>query len=470
MKRTLALLPLAVLASLALAPAAHAEVKELSYRVGPIEVGPYQVRQAGFDLASIPKPQEDGFVTAMDVDIVDADGTKVPIQRLMLHHIVFANLGTQLGEKHDGTCNRFTLLDSRTTVPGLGERFYGAGEERARLQLPSGYGYHVKGADRWGMTWMLMNHRARTDRAYIEYRITYDTAPDLVPVTPYWLDVRNCRGDPIFSVPGGGRPGSTYSKSSTWRAPEAGRIVAGGGHVHGGARDLVVSQPECGDRQVLRSVPTWGRRDHPFYNVKPILHEPGPIDMSGTLSGQGIPVAAGQELKLTANYDDRLPHTRVMGISVVFMARDDRVTERCGPLPGDVRTFRTSQPGRQVAPRFTVPLIGRDRRGRARVISHPPGRTVRLRGSGRVDVGDRFFARPNVSIPAGARLSWRFGGSELHNVTLANGPRGFASDHLDAGRTFSKRFRVPGTYQVFCGLHPVQMTQSIRVRKRGGRR
>ena len=138
---------------------------------GPIKVGPYQVKQNDYDLG-IPKPAEDGYITGMEVDIVDSNGSKVPISRLMLHHIVFANIGPELGSKRDGTCGQFTQLDSRTRIPAWGERFYAAGEERAKMILPKGYGYESKGQDRWAMTWMMMNHRRVSDSAYIEYKVT----------------------------------------------------------------------------------------------------------------------------------------------------------------------------------------------------------------------------------------------------------------------------------------------------------
>ena len=109
----------------------------------------------------------DGYITEMQTDIVDADGSQVPISRLMLHHIVFLNLGEKIGEKRDGTCNRFTALDSKTTLPNVGERFGGSGEERLRMRLPEGYGYPIKAKDRWAMTYMLMNHRNKTDTAYV---------------------------------------------------------------------------------------------------------------------------------------------------------------------------------------------------------------------------------------------------------------------------------------------------------------
>lgn len=455
-------IPLALVASLLLASPAAAETKTETYTVGPITVGPYQVKQA-IDFG-IPKPPEDAWITAMDVDVVDRPGgQQVPIDRLMLHHVVFANLGRVLGERRDGTCSNFTSLDSMTTLPGAGERFYGAGEERARLTLPPGYAYQSYGADTWLITWMLMNHRAETDAAYIQYHVTYDTEPK-TQVKPYWLDEKNCLSDPVFNAPGGGKPGSTYRRSTTWTVPESGRIVAGGGHVHGGAKNLVLQRAACGpEGHVYTSRPLWGNPDHPFYNVRPILHEPGPVNMSGFLSAEGFHVSRGEKLRLDANYDGELPHTRVMGIMLVFLVPDESVSGGCVPPPADLADYASTAPGRTSAPRFKVPLTGIGPDGNARTIKKPPGRRTRVAGGTTIKVGSQYFSKPNVKLAAGGWLNWVFEGGELHNVTVANGPRGFSSVNLNGGRDFRKRLKEPGTYQLFCGLHPVTMTSTVKV-------
>src|SRR5262249_8648501 len=81
------------------------------------------------------------------------------------------------------------------------QRFYAAGEERAKMSLPAGYGYESNASDNWAVVAMVMNHRSAADHAYIHYEVTVDTNNSLTPVTPYWLDVRNCRADPIYNVP-----------------------------------------------------------------------------------------------------------------------------------------------------------------------------------------------------------------------------------------------------------------------------
>src|SRR5436305_3514276 len=142
----------------------------------------------------------------MSVNVVNKDGTPVPIRRLMLHHIVFAAIG-----KPNPTCQSFVGFDSRPypyQVPA--EPFYGAGEERNQLVLPSGYGYPIGQKEYWAMVWMFMNHRGVTDHAFIRWTVTWqDPGANLTPVKPYWLDVRNCLADPIFSVPGGRSKAST---------------------------------------------------------------------------------------------------------------------------------------------------------------------------------------------------------------------------------------------------------------------
>ncbi len=451
-----------VLASLSAAGSAAAVTKTETFRYGPVAIGPYQVLQSDLKLG-IPKPAADGYITNMEVDVVDPDGTQVPINRLMLHHVVFANLGSQIGEKRDGTCNTFTSFDSSSKVPALGERFYAAGEERAKLRLPEGYGYPMKTGDQWGMTMMLMNHRAKADSAFVQYKVTYDTEPR-APVTPYWLDVENCLADPVYTVPGGGRKGSTHRRSANWNVPESGRVVSGLGHVHGGAKDLTLNRGSC---SLYASRPTWGQPSHPFYNVKPVLHEPGPINMTGFTSPTGFPVRRGERLRLDSNYDGRLTHTRVMGIMLLFLAKDPAAQQPSGcSRPADLREWGSTEPGRSKAPSSRVPLTGLGPTGKARRISKPPGKRVRVKSGASIRVGDRFFSKPNVSLPRGGLLRWRFASQELHNVTVANGPRGFASRNLDGGRSFKARLRVPGTYRLFCALHPVDMTQTVKVTRK----
>jgi plastocyanin len=311
---------------------------------------------------------------------------------------------------------------------------------------------------------MLMNHRLEADEVLIRYRVTWDDDPALQAVTPVGFDASHLRQGLVYDVPGGAPKGSTDIRTMARPSPVTGRIVAGLGHVHGGAKGLELSQPDCGDRVVYRSRPTWGLASHPFYNVKPILHEPGPINMSRFTSVQGIPVTKGQALKLTSRYDGHRPHTRVMGLMVVYVAPDESVTDGCGALPSDVQTLRTKTKGRPQPPLFRVPLTGLDKNGKAVTIQRPPGRTTVFDGDAVVDVTAFAFSAPNVVVPRGSSVTWRFPDATRHDVTIADGPLGFSSDNLAGGGSFTQKLDRPGTYKLFCSLHPVQMTQVVTVR------
>jgi plastocyanin len=450
----------------------------------PITVGGYAVKQT---VVNGPRPQVDGHITNMEVDIVDDQGEPVPISRLMLHHIVFLNQG-----RPDGTCNPGIVgFDNIQTAPAV-ERFYAAGEERAKLAMPDGYGYDMGappagggfGGNRWSVLYMVMNHRSETDSAFIEYKVTYsedtggvDSKQDALP---FWMDAENCRADPIYNIPGTGDEGATDVNVSDFTVDQnvlgatGGRIIAGAGHVHGGAYELEVSQPQCGDRTLADSLPTWGNPDHPFYNVKPILHEPGPINMTAFETEQGFPIRAGHPLRLSSVYDDTRPHSRVMGIMIVFIAPDSTVpADPCSaPMPDDVVIRGSEVEGRTgEPPEFKVPLTGLDQDGQAIKIAKPPGKTENVKSGTDIVVQNAAFSKRNVRIDRGDKLDWIFdtASSDLHNVTLANGPKAIGSPNLSRDgegtpRTFSRRFNRSGTYRLFCALHPVQMSERVVVK------
>ncbi|MFN2617549.1 MAG: plastocyanin/azurin family copper-binding protein [Thermoleophilaceae bacterium] len=433
-------------------------LRTVTIRQGPFAVGAYQVRYTSRATKPVRAPQLDGYLVRMHARIVDGRGGSIPVRRLMLHHIVYKNLGRFRGDRKNYVCG------------GHAQSFYGTGEEDETLRFPPGYGYRVRKGDRWETGWMLMNHTRVTKRAYIEYTATIDTSSRLKPVTPYWLRASGCprRGqwDPIFDVPGGGRRGSTYRRATTFRAPASGRLIAAGSHAHGGVKAMTLSQPGCGNRPLMRSRPLFGRKDHPYYHVLPVLHEPGPMDMSWLETRTGIPVAKGEPLRVTASYDDELPHTRVMGIMHTYLAPDRRIRHRsCALLPRDLRNERKHYAGRRVSPKVRVPLTTIDSRGRARTIDRPPGPLRQLAGSATVLVHDFRFAPRNLSVPLGARIRWSFRDPAMHNLTLANGPLGFSSQNRRRGSRFSRRLTRPGTYRFFCSLHPVAMSERIVVRR-----
>jgi hypothetical protein len=423
------LLVLALLGLLAPARALAGE-QTLVFRSQPVTLGPYAVEQS-YQL--VPSPKVDGYVVGISADLVDQNGVSEPISHVMLHHIVFAKLGTP-----DTTCSQIRDYDGRR-VNFPAERFYAEGEERTAIEFPAGYGYPNRGTDLWGMLFMLMNHRKVTETVSVQYTVRYVTDSPLRPVTPIWLDVENCKADPIFDVPGTGPLFSTFSRHSDFRMPVGGYLVAGGAHLHGGGLRLELSDRTCG-RSLFTAAPTWG-----LPLIRPVMHEPGPKHMTTFSIPDGIPVAAGDVLRLNAVYDDSLPHTRTMGIMLVFLAQAPVTGCPAVPsLPADP----LSSPG--APPRIRLPLL-----------VQPKGPFVR--DPFNAWVGDYLFNAGRVSISRGTTFRWRFAGPSAHNVTLASGPVGFSSQS-SVGGTFRYRFTRPGVYKLFCSLHPARMTQIVRVR------
>ena len=154
MRRLIRLLPVALIAA-AFVPTAQAQVKTLTFTVGPISVPAYGVATQP---AAAPSPKEDGYVVGMKAEIVDSKGVVQGRDKVMLHHIVFGKVGTP-----DATCG------------GGAERFYAEGEERLAFDLPGGYGYPNKGTDRWYLLYMLMNHKPKALDGYVRYTVEYAT-------------------------------------------------------------------------------------------------------------------------------------------------------------------------------------------------------------------------------------------------------------------------------------------------------
>jgi hypothetical protein len=416
---------LAGLAALVLPGQASAAVETMSFTAAPITVTKYEVAR-GVQLA--PSPRVDGYVVGMSAEVVDVLGNPVAIQDVMLHHVVFAKLGVP-----DYTCSNIEDYSGQPT-PFQAQRFYAEGEENFALSLPEGYGYPNRGQDAWGLLYMLMNHHPHSMVVRIRYTVRYVTGEARAPVKPVWLDVKNCRADPVFNVAGTGKPGSTVSRTADFRMPESGHFVAGGGHLHGGGVSLDVSNTRCGS--LFTSYPTWG-----LVFPRPVLHEPGPMQMTGFADVAGRPVATGDTVRLTARYDNTRPHVRVMGIMILFFAP--------GPVSG-CSSFPSTVPAPSQADRVTIDLLKR-----------PSGPLWRdIRGTW---VGDYAFGAQRVSLRRGAKFTWRFRGGVEHDVTLATGPAGFASPSMRAG-SYTYRFTRPGTYRLFCSLHPARMTQVVAVR------
>jgi len=448
---TVAALAGAVLGAGALAPAAAAaaegKTRTVTLRSAPFRLSGFETRTPKVWVRT---PRRTGYVTGFRARLVDVRGRPIGIDRVMLHHVVFLNHGRS----------------RRTSCGGRrGEPFWGTGEEHQTLRLPAGYGYRVRAEERWRMQVMLMNHALARQRVRVEYRVQVVTGRRLEPVKPLWWRANGCNGT-SYDVTGGLAPGQPHVARHDWKAPFDARIVAAGGHLHGSALNMTVTQPRCGNRELVRHDPLYGRPDDRVYTLEPVLHEPGPIATGYFLSAAGVPVRRGEPLRVTGVYDGTRPHPGVMAITHVYLARErrgERPTQACPPLPADRRTVWERTDGVRTPPVVRMPLYGIGDGGAIGRIERPPG-SERVIDRDRVRIDVRSTFRPaNLSVPRGAEVTWRF--PERHNVLVADGPRLVASGTRSGGGTYRRRLDAPGTYKLFCSLHPVTMQQVIRVRE-----
>jgi hypothetical protein len=137
---------------------------------------------------------------------------------------------------------------------------------------------------------MLMNHKKRQLNGFIRYTVRYVTGEALTPVKPVWLDVRNCTGgiDPVFDVPGGGKRFSTFTRTADFTMPESGRLISGGGHLHGGGLRLELRNATCG------TVPFTSRPDLGWAEAQAAAARARADEDVLVPLDDGIPVAKGQ--------------------------------------------------------------------------------------------------------------------------------------------------------------------------------
>jgi plastocyanin len=449
------LLSAVALATTAAAPAS-ASAETITYRAGPFHVGGFETKLPKIRVRA---PHMNGFVTRMNATLHYANGRRVSIRKVMLHHIVFLNDG-RANEEPGGSCKG-----------RKGEPFFGTGEEREQLLLPQGYGYKVEAHDRWRMQTMLMSHSFQARNVYVQYTFTF-TKKRLTPVRPFWIRANACATtQPSYSVQA--LPSGVDHRTFHWKVPMNGRIVAAGGHLHGGAQTMSLTQPGCGDRKLLDTDPLYAPESDLVYRLRPILHEPGPVGTRFFLSKTGIPVRKGQAIDLQADYDARYPRARVMSIMHVYVAEGPAPKGNpCAPLPADIRHVLLRHDGHiGDSPYVKIPFntVGDD--GKVHPLATLPGAPTVFDGPAQVKLINDRFQPAKIQIPLNGSITWTFADPVGHNVLFANGPQVVGTPTLSGGVKYTSRgFLKAGTYQLFCYLHPVTMHQEVIVTPGAGKR
>ena len=207
--------------------------RRMRFAYGPIHVKPGQ-NDVLIEPVKIEKPMRDGYVTRFKPNLVLADGTVPPVERVHLHH------GTWLSQPDYGS-----------------GPFFAAGEEKTIAPFPRGYGMPVAATDTWLLLYMVHSAVQQPMEAFITYDIDFVPKADgdamgMKPAYPVWLDVRPA-GYPVFNVQrtfGGADGVCTWPKEQCAAHDPFGKQIVGQGEAgNGTGQDLEV--PAKGS--------TWGR-------------------------------------------------------------------------------------------------------------------------------------------------------------------------------------------------------------------
>jgi hypothetical protein len=319
----------AVACTLADPPAADVITK--TYSFGPFDLEPDGTegsRVSGW--ADLPKPDGDIAVKSIRWQVRDGQGNEIPStdHRVHFHHVVAYSTKT----RPDPMCRSIYY----------GSRFAAPGSERTPLVLPPGFAYFANAADEWTGNYDIMN---LTDEPQPGIHVTYDVTytqnrKGLLDVTPYWLDLAQCSAAGTFAVPGGGEPGSLFTRSLAFTLPRFGMVVAVRSHMHDGGVDVTLTDSRGGEICRGTAVYDDGGGDDPggghgHEHDSPDGHAAaGPrIKEIPLCTGLHHLVAAGEQVTLTARYHNEQALSDAMGKVLVYVADV--------PAPGATTTTTT---------------------------------------------------------------------------------------------------------------------------------
>ncbi|HVN08162.1 MAG TPA: hypothetical protein VMV61_04280 [Patescibacteria group bacterium] len=238
----------------------------------------------------------DGWLVSYAPSLIDESGTD--IEAKLLHHVAFWNPARQ-----DFLC------------PNKEEHIFGAGAELTRWPPLVGFGYAVHHGDRIRISSMFRNPTGTSyPKVYLAIQVDYVKAgpesgvPPVRSVYPVWLDVMEC-GESDYDL----KEGESV-KSADLRMPQAGLLLAMGGHLHDYGHALVVTDatrkeqiarltPELDDKGMLASMP-----------------------VVSFISRGGFPVGAGDKIHVAAEYLNTSGQSvpdGAMGIAVGYFLPDD---------------------------------------------------------------------------------------------------------------------------------------------------
>lgn len=217
-----------------------------------------------------------GWLTAFDVELLDADGNVLPQE--LLHHV------------------NVMLPDRRDLFRPIMQRLVAAGEETSRIELPWPFGVPVRQGERVVAYAMLHDTQGRDwGELTLRLRMHYDRGRRIA-VQPFFMDASPPPGPAGWDLP----PGRS---ERVWEATPAvdGRVLGVGGHLHRYGTELVLE--DVAARRVL-------------VRLRPITAADGSIqdvERRRFVWRLGIPLRQGRTYRITARYDNPTGDTIRLG-------------------------------------------------------------------------------------------------------------------------------------------------------------
>ena len=294
-------------------------VEHLTYCYGPISIRPGQniirLRSANDGTQNL-WPQEVGYITRFDPELVYTDGSVPGVDVLHLHHAVWGVNGNPQ---------------------------FAVGEEKTVQQLPTGFGWPSHPGDSWFLNDMLHDLVAQPAQVYVVWRIDFVPsssldAASIHPVHTRWLDVAgNPSFYPVFDSlranghngtytfpdqapaadrqPCGafGRPPGSHGclgGAQSWTPNQDVTLIAAAGHLHPGGLDTQLRDTRSGQTNTLFT------SDAHYY--EPAGEVSWDVSMGATSDSWRVKVHAGDKVSVHATYDTRRADWyEVMGIMPV---------------------------------------------------------------------------------------------------------------------------------------------------------
>lgn len=253
-----------------------AEAHTITVRVGPMAL------PANTNHMMMPQPPDvywtipmNGWLLSYAPQLVDEKGNEVPDR--ILHHVAFWNE------------NRADFL-----CPNKEEHIFGSGGEMNDWPEAPGYGYPIQKGDSIRIETMVHNPTAAGyEKVYLVVVMRYQDAakdasapPDVKSYYPAWMDVQSC-GDSEYDL----KPGKNETTGMV-KVKYDGVLLGVGGHMHDYANQLILA--DVTRKETVATL--YAKTDD-----KGLLQG---MTVATFFDRGGYPFTAGDQLKITATYDN----------------------------------------------------------------------------------------------------------------------------------------------------------------------